>query len=221
MSAPSRLPVRLLRRVRLVVFDFDGVFTDNRVLVMEDGREAVLCTRADGLGVQLLQRAGVECVVLSTETNPVVGARCRKLGLPCVQGQWNKAEAFEGLLRERGMEASEVAYVGNDVNDLACLERAGVAIVVADAHPAAKAMARLVTTRKGGDGAVREICEWLLEARGVDLAAPFRRASDRVAGGGQAARAARKSGRRRPASRAGREVGAPRHGPSTRRRESR
>ncbi len=177
MSAPRRVRLRQLRSVRLVVFDFDGVFTDNRVLVMEDGREAVLCTRADGLGLQLLRRAGVECVVLSTETNPVVEARCRKLGLPCVQGQWNKVEALERLLAERGFSAREVAYVGNDVNDLECLERVGVPISVADAHPTAKAVAQLVTTRKGGDGAVREICEWLLAARGIGIADAFRRST--------------------------------------------
>jgi 3-deoxy-D-manno-octulosonate 8-phosphate phosphatase (KDO 8-P phosphatase) len=163
----------VLARVRLVVFDFDGVFTDNRVLVHQDGSEAVFCSRADGLGVQLLQRAGVACVVLSTETNPVVEARCRKLDLPCVQGAWDKVAALERLLAERGVEATDVAYVGNDVNDLACLARVGVPIVVADAHPAVKAVATLVTTRRGGEGAVREICEWLLEARGMDVARAF------------------------------------------------
>lgn len=174
MRALTGSAARLLKRVRVVVFDFDGVFTDNRVLVSEDGREAVVCTRADGLGLQLLTRAGVDCIVLSTETNPVVSARCRKLGLPCVQGQWNKVEALERLLAERGVPAAEAAYVGNDVNDLGCLERAGVPIAVADAHPAVKAVARVVTTRKGGEGAVREICEWILAARGVDIARAFR-----------------------------------------------
>ncbi len=159
--------------VRLVVFDFDGVFTDNRVLVTEDGTEAVFCSRADGLGVQLLQRAGVDCLVLSTETNPVVQARCRKLGLECVQGRWNKADALEEILAARGVDAAEVAYVGNDVNDLACLQRVGLPIAVADAHPAVKAAARLVTRRPGGYGAVREICEWILDARGVDAARAF------------------------------------------------
>lgn len=163
----------LMASVRLVVFDFDGVFTDNRVLVAEDGSEAVFCSRADGLGLQAVQRAGVACLVLSTETNPVVEARCRKLGLECVQGQWNKREALERILAERGIPPGEVAYVGNDVNDLGCLGYAGVPIAVADAHPKVRALARLVTSRKGGDGAVREVCEWVLEARGQDVADVF------------------------------------------------
>lgn len=182
MSPPRARARQLLGRIRLVVFDFDGVFTDNRVLVTEEGREAVFCTRADGLGVQLLQRAGVDCLVLSTETNPVVSARCRKLGLPCVQGEWNKAAALERVLVDRGVPAAETAFVGNDVNDVPCLERVGLPIAVADAHRAVKRAARLVTRRRGGEGAVREICEWILEARGIDLLATFR-ASAAGAGG--------------------------------------
>ena len=167
----------LLRSIRLVVFDFDGVFTDNRVLVAEDGREAVFCSRADGLGVQLLQKAGVRCIVLSAETNPVVTARSRKLGLECVQGRWNKAEALELILAEKGIPRAHVAYVGNDVNDLACLARVGVSICVADAHPAVKEASRLRTTRPGGGGAVREICEWILKVRGVALDDSFESAA--------------------------------------------
>ncbi len=161
----------LLRSIRLVVFDFDGVFTDNRVLVAEDGREAVFCSRSDGFGVQLLQKAGVQCVVLSAETNSVVTARSRKLGLECVQGRWNKQEALDQILREKGVAPSDAAYVGNDVNDLGCLARVGISICVADAHPAVKAASRLSTARPGGAGAVREVCEWILEARGVALSA--------------------------------------------------
>lgn len=164
----------LLKAIRLLVLDFDGVFTDNRVLVSEDGTEAVFCSRADGLGLQLLQRAGVACHVLSTEVNPVVSARCRKLGVACGQGKWEKAAALDELIAAQALGASEVAYVGNDVNDLACLARVGVPICVADADPRVKAACRLVTTRPGGAGAVREICEWILEARGSDIASMFR-----------------------------------------------
>ncbi len=174
--APDR---QELASVTLIVFDFDGVFTDNRVLVAENGAEAVFCSRADGLGIQLLQRAGVAGLVLSTETNPVVEARCRKLGLECVQGRWNKVEVLERILADRGLAPADVAYVGNDVNDLACLARVGVPIAVADAHPSVRAVAKLVTTRKGGEGAVREVCEWVLAARGVDVARAFAEAGGR------------------------------------------
>ena len=164
------MAVRLAREhvasVAFVVFDFDGVMTDNRVLVAEDGRESVFCSRADGLGVQMLLRAGVGCLVLSTETNPVVSARAAKLGVECVQGLGDaKGEALRGILRDRALDPAAVAYVGNDVNDIECLRQVGVAICVADAWPAVRRVARFVTARRGGDGAVREVCDLVLAAR--------------------------------------------------------
>ena len=154
-----------LARVRLLVLDFDGVLTDNRVIVREDGREAVACHRGDGWGIARLREAGVSIIVLSTETNGVVKARCDKLKLECIQGCDDKHSALERLARERGIEAANIAYVGNDVNDLACLRWVGLPISVADGEPEARRAARLVTTRRGGDGAVREVAEWLLAAR--------------------------------------------------------
>jgi YrbI family 3-deoxy-D-manno-octulosonate 8-phosphate phosphatase len=147
------------------VFDFDGVFTDNRVLVGDDGRESVFCSRADGLGLEHLRQSGVQCLVLSLESNPVVGRRCEKLKLEYRQGCADKWALLEGLLREKGIDRRQVAYVGNDVNDLACMERVGLAVSVADGRPEAKAAAHWVTRRKGGDGAVREICDFLIRAR--------------------------------------------------------
>ena len=161
-----RLALAHVEPVTFVVFDFDGVMTDNRVLVAEDGRESVFCSRADGLGVQMLARAGVGCLILSTETNPVVSARAAKLGVECVQGLGDaKGEALRGILRDRGIDPAAVAYVGNDVNDVECLRQVGVPVCVADAWPAARRAARFVTARRGGDGAVREVCDLVLEAR--------------------------------------------------------
>jgi YrbI family 3-deoxy-D-manno-octulosonate 8-phosphate phosphatase len=155
-----------LASVRLVVFDFDGVMTDNRVLVDEDGREAVVCDRGDGHGVTMLREAGVAMAVLSTEENAVVAARCRKLRLPCRHGLGDaKGAALAALAAERGVPLAAVAYVGNDVNDLDCLRMAGLPVVPADAHPAARAAARWVLARPGGRGAVRELAEALLAAR--------------------------------------------------------
>lgn len=163
-----RLACAHLASVTLVVFDFDGVMTDNRVLVAEDGRESVSCSRADGLGVQMLARGGVGCLILSTETNPVVSARAAKLGVECVQGLGDaKGEALRRILRERGLDPARVAYVGNDVNDVECLGLVGVPICVADAWPAARRAARYVTARRGGDGAVREVCDLVLAVRGA------------------------------------------------------
>lgn len=156
---------RALREIRLVVFDFDGVFTDNRVLVGEDGREYVFCNRADGLGLANLRQRGIDCIVLSTETNPVVAKRCEKLRLECFQGCADKWETLTEILWRRKIDPAQVGFVGNDINDLACMENAGVAIGVADAAPEIKAIAHLVTSRRGGEGAVREVCDLVISAR--------------------------------------------------------
>jgi YrbI family 3-deoxy-D-manno-octulosonate 8-phosphate phosphatase len=149
--------------VKLLVLDFDGVLTDNRVWVSEDGTEAVACHRGDGMGISLLRKAGLETFVLSTETNPVVSARCRKLGIDCIQGLEEKADTLARVVRERGLRLDQVAYIGNDVNDLSCLEAVGFPVVVADAHPHVIPAASLVLSREGGKGAVREFCDLLLK----------------------------------------------------------
>lgn len=148
--------------VALVVFDFDGVMTDNTVYVNERGEEWIRCNRADGWGVARLFEAGVSMIVLSTEANPVVAARCRKLKLPCVQARDDKGAFLRAFLREREIPPSNVVYVGNDVNDLECLELVGHPVAVADAHPAVLAVAKTVLSRPGGNGAVRELCDRLL-----------------------------------------------------------
>ncbi len=154
-----------LSSIRLLVLDFDGVLTDNRVIVHQDGGEAVRCDRSDGLGIEHLRAAGkVEIVVLSRETNPVVAARCRKLGLRCAQGQDDKLPKLENMAAEHGLDASQIAYVGNDVNDLEAMAWCGVAIAVADSYPEVLHAADFVTHRPGGGGAVREICDLLLAA---------------------------------------------------------
>ena len=154
-----------LSRIRLLVLDFDGVMTDNRVIVHQDGSEAVRCDRSDGLGLERLRAAGrVAAVVLSKETNPVVAARCAKLRLPCYQGYDNKLPQLERIVAEHGLVAEHVAYLGNDVNDLEAMAWCGVAIAVADAYPEVKAAAAFTTRRPGGAGAVREVCSLLLAA---------------------------------------------------------
>jgi N-acylneuraminate cytidylyltransferase len=163
-SRRSGLGGPALANVRLVVFDFDGVMTDNRVLVLQDGTEGASCDRSDGLGVGMLRAAGMPMLVLSKEQNPVVGARCRKLGLECHQGIDDKLTRLRELVASRGLTMADVAYVGNDVNDLACMREVGLPVAVADAYPPVLAAARMVTARPGGKGAVREVCDALIEA---------------------------------------------------------
>ena len=157
---PSPRPIPT--RVRLVVLDFDGVLTDNRVWTDAEGREMVAADRGDGWGLARLRERGVEVVVLSTETNPVVAARCRKLGLPFVQGSSDKAVALKALMAERGAAPGETIYLGNDANDLPCFPLVACALAVADAHPSALSRADRVLSHPGGRGAVRELCDLLI-----------------------------------------------------------
>ena len=159
--------LRAAAAIRLLVLDFDGVMTDNRVLVDETGRESVCCSRGDGMGVSRVRAAGVEVMVISLEANPVVSARCRKLNVECVQDCKDKLSALRAMAATRGLSVDSIAFVGNDVNDLECLQWVGLPIVVADAEPAVLPHARLVTTRLGGRGAVREVCDMLEYARAI------------------------------------------------------
>lgn len=148
-----------MRHIRMLCFDFDGVFTDNMVYVLEDGAEAVRCSRADGIGLRKLERLGIEPFVVSTESNPVVGARSRKLKVQYIQGCEDKRLAVLTLLEERGLTPEQAGFVGNDVNDLPALQLVGLPIVVQDAHPDVLNIARYRTHLPGGHGAVREICD--------------------------------------------------------------
>lgn len=151
-----------LRGIQLFAMDFDGVMTDNRVLTDQDGREAVWASRADGWGLARLREAGVQLIVISTEVNPVVAARCRKLKIECLNGCADKLVALQEVARQRGLAPPAIAYIGNDVNDLDCLEWVGAAFAVADAVPAVLAVANYVTRAPGGHGAVREVCDIIL-----------------------------------------------------------
>jgi 3-deoxy-D-manno-octulosonate 8-phosphate phosphatase (KDO 8-P phosphatase) len=152
----------LLERIRLAVFDFDGVFTDNRVWVNERGEELLAFTRSDGLGLRRLDEVGVRYLIVSMEQNPIVGARAQKLRADCVQGVDDKL----AVVRERAGEPLEnVAYVGNDINDAECLRSVGLPVVPADAWPEVKSLARWVLSRPGGAGCVREFCDAVWEAR--------------------------------------------------------
>jgi len=149
-------------QVKAIVFDFDGVFTDNRVYVMQNGEEAVVCDRSDGMGISMLRKAGVPMVILSTEKNPVVAVRGAKLQMDVLQGIDDKLPALTKWANENDLTLDQLAFVGNDINDVECLEGVGLGVVVADAYPVAVAAAELQLTRDGGRGAVREFADlWL------------------------------------------------------------
>jgi len=150
----------LIQTMRLIAFDFDGVFTDDRVYVSEDGSETVQCFRGDGIGLQKLRGLGIETAIISTESNPVVSVRARKLNIRCIQDCRDKRRTLEMLTESLGISLAETAFVGNDINDLSCLRIVGLPIVVKNAHPDIQSYARYRTTTGGGQGAVREICDW-------------------------------------------------------------
>ncbi|MFF9096919.1 cytidylyltransferase domain-containing protein [Streptomyces sp. NPDC014802] len=145
-----------------VVLDFDGTQTDDRVLIDAEGREFVSVHRGDGLGIAALRRSGLKLLILSTEQNPVVAARARKLQLPVVHGVDRKDLALKQWCEDTGTAPERVLYVGNDVNDLPCFALVGWPVAVASAHDAVRGAARAVTTVPGGDGAIREIAGWIL-----------------------------------------------------------
>jgi len=149
----------LVYEIRLIAFDFDGVFTDNMVYVFEDGSEAVRCFRSDGIGLQKLKQLGIETVIISTESNPVVSARAAKLKVRCFQNCADKRKTLESFAQEMGISLSEIAFVGNDINDLACLTAVSLPIVVQDAHQDVIPLAVYRTRNPGGHGAVREVCD--------------------------------------------------------------
>lgn len=152
----------LPERIALLIFDFDGVFTDDTMTVNEQGTESITCSRADGLGIELAHGAGISMLIISKETNPVVKRRAEKLKLDVLHGVNNKADFLDDYLSKRDIAWADVVYVGNDVNDIECLNRAGCGAVVANAHPQALASANLVLDRCGGNHAVRELIELIL-----------------------------------------------------------
>ncbi|WP_314171756.1 acylneuraminate cytidylyltransferase [Streptomyces winkii] len=157
---PRALPAR--DDVDAVVLDFDGTQTDDRVLIDSEGRELVAVHRGDGLGVAALRRDGLELLILSTEENPVVAARARKLRIPVLHGIDRKDLALKQWCEEKGIGPERVLYAGNDVNDLPCFNLVGWPVAVAGAHEVVREAARAITSTPGGEGAIREIASWLL-----------------------------------------------------------
>ena len=163
--SPGRQRRSMPETVKLLVLDFDGVITNNLVWTDQDGREMVTSSRSDSTYFKPLREAGVETIILSSETNPVVTARAKKMGIEAIQGLGlqAKGQVLKRLLEERGIDPAQVVHVGNDVNDLPVFEIVGWSVAVADAYPEVIRAADYVLSKPGGGGAVREVCELILK----------------------------------------------------------
>ena len=150
------------KEIKLIISDFDGVMTDNRVLVDENGKEAVFVNRSDGLGIGILKKKGIDIIILSTEKNPVVSARARKLNIECIQGVDDKARAIETIAKEKSISLDNIAYIGNDLNDLEAMKMVGLKIAPTDAYQEILDIADITTNAKGGYGVIREVSNLLL-----------------------------------------------------------
>jgi YrbI family 3-deoxy-D-manno-octulosonate 8-phosphate phosphatase len=152
------------RKVKLVVFDFDGVFTDNRVYVDQNGREMVCCWRSDGIGLDKIKDVGAKAIVISSEVNPVVKRRCAKLGIDCVTGCKDKLSVLKRIMGEQNLSPQNVCFVGNDLPDLNCLKYVGHPVAVKSSAEEVLKVVKYTTKREGGSGAVREVCDLIYKA---------------------------------------------------------
>ena len=148
--------------VDLIVFDFDGVFTDNKVYTAQDGTETVVCDRRDGLGIEMLKKLSIPMFILSMEQNPVVIARAKKLDLEVKAGCEDKKRFLQKYFKQKGVNSANVIYIGNDLNDLEAMESVGYSICPGDSHRKVKEIASYILTAVGGNGAVREFAELIL-----------------------------------------------------------
>lgn len=154
--------------IQLVVFDFDGVFTDNTVYVDQNGVESVRCWRSDGLGLSRLREIGVKTFIISTESNLVVTARANKLKIACRQSVEDKSSALLDICLELGVDPKHAMFVGNDINDIPAFKSVGFPVAVADAYPEVDPYIVFRTMKPGGFGAVREICDMVFLAKNIN-----------------------------------------------------
>jgi N-acylneuraminate cytidylyltransferase len=164
MVSPGKQRKSMPETIKLIICDFDGVITDNHVITDQDGRESVYASRGDSMHIKTLRKKGIEVMILSSEPNPVVLARAKKMGIEAIHnlGMENKGQALREVLEQKNIKAENVIYIGNDLNDLPCFEIAGWNVAVADAYPEVLRAADHVLKKNGGHGAVRELCELIL-----------------------------------------------------------
>ena len=163
--SPGKSRRTMPETIKLIICDFDGVVTDNIVITDQDGKESVVASRSDSMHIKKLHDMGIEVMILSSEPNPVVMARAKKMGVEAIHnvGMQDKGRVMREVLEQKNVKAENVIYLGNDLNDLPCFEIAGWSVAVADAYPEVIRAADQVLTETGGHGAIRELCEIILK----------------------------------------------------------
>jgi N-acylneuraminate cytidylyltransferase len=165
MVSPGKPRRAMPETIKMIICDFDGVVTDNLVITDQDGKESVTASRSDSMHIKTLREKGIETMIISSEPNPVVMARAKKMGVEAIHnvGMQDKGRVMREVLEQKNVNAENVIYIGNDLNDLPCFEIAGWSVAVADAYPEVVRAADHVLTNAGGHGAIRELCEIVLK----------------------------------------------------------
>ena len=148
-----------IEKIDLIVFDFDGVLTDNKVIIDQNGNENVICSRSDGLGFDVLKKLGKSAYIISSEKNLVVSARAKKLNVPVLQEVIDKTHVIKNLSEEKNVKLSKILFIGNDLNDYYAMQLCGYSACPSDSHPKIKDIASFVLKTKGGNGVLRELLE--------------------------------------------------------------
>ena len=152
--------------IDLLIYDCDGVLTDNRVIVSETGEESAVFNRGDGTGIRLLREAGIRQVIISTEVNPIVEHRARKLNIDVLHTVKDKRQAVQEYCGQNGISLQETMFIGNDVNDLEAMKAVGACGCPKDAEPEVLAVSGWISEKNGGAGVIRELCREILNGRG-------------------------------------------------------
>lgn len=155
----------MIKNIKMMVYDFDGVMTDNRVLLAEDGKESVFVNRVDGLAVSAIRKLGIKQIIISTEKNKVVKARADKLKIGMIQSVNDKRKVLSNYLKLKSINPRNVVYIGNDLNDLPAMNLVGWPIAPSDACREVKSIAKIVLNKKGGQGVIREVFDILENKR--------------------------------------------------------
>jgi YrbI family 3-deoxy-D-manno-octulosonate 8-phosphate phosphatase len=159
----------LPKKIDMLVFDFDGVFTTNEVIVNENGEESVICNRSDGHGISLLHKLNIPMMIISKEKSAIISHRANKLKIPYIPGADDKLCVLKDLIDKKGLDPKNIVYMGNDTNDQECMMMVGVSVCPCDAHPDIRDISTIVLEHAGGKGAVRELVDYILEFTDLGL----------------------------------------------------